>query len=91
MSNVIQQIQKGSQFEIIVRGRVKEDWSHWLGNFFIEPLDNIGKGQTTKISGAITDQAALRGLMNQIWDLNLVIISFQQIDTLLDKKEGEKI
>lgn len=81
MSNVKKQKQEGIQFEIIVRGRVKEDWSHWLGNFFIEPLDNVGKGQTTKISGAITDPAALRGLMNQIWDLNLVIISYQQLDT----------
>lgn len=81
MANDISQKQEGIQFEIIVRGRVKEDWSHWLGNIFIKPLEDVGKGQTTKISGIIPDQAALRGLMNQIWDLNLVIISYQQMDT----------
>jgi len=81
MSKITKQKQEGIQFEIIVRGRVKEDWSHWLGNIFIEPFDNVGKGQTTKIFGVIADQAALRGLMNQIWDLNLVIISYQQMDT----------
>ena len=36
--------------------------------------------QVTILSGEIVDQAALRGLLNRLWDLNLVLRSVQQID-----------
>ena len=77
-------------FQIIVKGWVKESWSKWLGNLSIDPKFDDHSRQITIITGKVSDQAALRGLMNQIWDLNLVILSFQQIDLKLDEQEGEK-
>ena len=34
----------------------------------------------TILSGVLSDQVALRGLLNRLWDLNLVLRSVQQID-----------
>ena len=86
MSGLVQQKQDGFHVQITVKGWVKESWSKWLGNLSIDSkLDNHAK-QITIFTGNVSDQAALRGLMNQIWDLNLVIISFQQIDSNMGNK-----
>ena len=86
MTDIANHKQDDIHFQIIVKGWVKESWSKWLGNFFIDPKLDDHSGQISIITGYVSDQAALRGLMNQIWDLNLVIISYQQIDTKLDNK-----
>ena len=36
--------------------------------------------QVTTLSGLLIDQVALRGLLNRLWDLNLVLRSVQQFD-----------
>lgn len=86
MSDFVKQKQDGIHIQIIVKGWVKESWSKWLGILSIDPKLDDHARQITIFTGNVSDQAALRGLMNQIWDLNLVIISFQQIDSNLDNK-----
>ena len=34
----------------------------------------------TTLSGAVVDQAVLRGILDKIWDLNLVLISVIRIE-----------
>jgi hypothetical protein len=34
----------------------------------------------TTLTGPVADQAALRGLLSKIWDLNLVLISATRIE-----------
>jgi hypothetical protein len=91
MTDFTNQKQDEIHFQIIVKGWVKDSWSKWLGNLSIDPILDDHSDQITIITGNVSDQSALRGLMNQIWDLNLVIISFQQIDTKLDNKRRRKI
>ncbi len=89
MSDNTQQNNDFIYFQIIVQGMVNESWSLWLGNISIEPLGDFHSGKVTKLFGKVIDQAALRGLINQIWDLNLPIISYQQKDPQLEEREGE--
>lgn len=91
MTDFTNQKQDDIYFQIIVKGWVKESWSKWLGILSIDPKLDDQLRQITILTGNVSDQSALRGLMNQIWDLNLVIISFQQIDTKLDHKRRRKI
>lgn len=91
MTDFPNQKQDDIHFQIIVKGWVKESWSKWLGILSIDPKLDDHLRQTTILTGKVSDQSALRGLINQIWDLNLVIISFQQIDTKLDNKRRRKI
>jgi hypothetical protein len=67
-------------YQITVEGKIDSSWSDWLGGMRLvsqkEPDDRI----VTILSGVLTDQAALRGLLNRLWDLNLVVRSLQQVD-----------
>ena len=62
---------------ITVEGQVPDSWSEWLNGMQVSFRNQAGDRQTTTLSGRIVDQVALRGLLNRLWDLNLVLISLQ--------------
>ena len=62
-------------YQIKVRGRLKGKWSNWLNGRVVE-FRNDGEGSNaTTIRVSVPDQAALRGVLNKIWDLNLTLLS----------------
>ena len=66
---------KPSLYQIVIQGELNESWSDWLDDMIFEVKnDSLAKSQT-RICGTLPDQAALRGLLTKIWDLNLTIIS----------------
>ena len=62
-------------YHITFLGRLEEKWTDWLGGGVsgIEPADE-GENRTLLIV-LVPDQAALRGILNKLWDLNLILIS----------------
>ena len=67
-------------YRIVVDGQLHESWSDWLGKVILERKDKrLDVCQTILIS-AVPDQAALRGLLNHLWDLNLKIISVNKCE-----------
>ena len=67
-----------SLYRIVVEGELHESWSNWLGNVDLERrIQGLDSCHTILLS-EIPDQAALRGLLNRIWDLNLEIISLDK-------------
>lgn len=62
--------------EIKVKGTLKQDWSDWLEGLIVSSQPN---GETI-LSGLVTDQAMLLGLLNRIHGLNLQLLSFSQVD-----------
>ena len=66
-----------AHYEIVVDAQL--DRSRWSGWF--EGMDiRIAETGTTVISGPVSDQAALHGLLAKVRDLGLVLISVQQRD-----------
>ena len=63
-------------YEIRVKGRVDVDWVSWFSGVTIT---NVGEDEIL-LSGELPDQSALHGLLAQIRDLNLTLISVQQIE-----------
>jgi hypothetical protein len=63
-------------YQIRVQGQLETRWSDWFNDFTI-----MCDGEQTVLTGQVTDQAALRGLLNKIWDLNLILISLDRIAT----------
>jgi hypothetical protein len=62
-------------FEITARGRLDARWSDWFDGFEIA-CSVAGDGPPiTTLTGAVEDQAALRGILWRLWDLNLELIS----------------
>ena len=58
-------------YTITIEGGLEESWSDWFDGMTIRPEP----GGETSIAGPVPDQAALVGLINQIHDLGLVLIS----------------
>lgn len=58
-------------YEIKIRGHLEEHWSDWLGGLEISH-DTQGN---SLITGNVPDQAALHGILAQIRDLGLTLIS----------------
>lgn len=66
---------KTNQYQILVEGELSDSWSDWLGDVILEVEDETPGSSISRISGALLDQAALRGLLTKLWDLNLRLIS----------------
>lgn len=61
-------------YEICIEGILPDLWSDWFDNLEI----NIGPDSVTTLSGSLSDQAALIGVLNKIQSLNLMIISVKR-------------
>jgi hypothetical protein len=72
-----EQINKASSglFEIHVSGHLDESWSDWLEGLEVKLLDN---GEMI-LYGHIGDQAALMGVLNKLYRLNLTLLSVNEI------------
>ena len=57
--------------EIRIKGQIDTDWSELLYGLIIVPT---GEGETHLV-GQVRDQAMLRGLLNELADLGLELIS----------------
>lgn len=64
--------------EVRIKGQLQQDWSDWFGALAIS---NPSDGETL-LSGEMTDQSAVLGLLNRIHGLNLRLISCSQTDAL---------
>ena len=86
MDAVIQRLKEHAQacqartYQIKVEGRLDASWSGWFNDMTIT-LDR----DATILTGPVADQAALRGMLCKLWDLNLTLISVRQ---LIATKEG---
>jgi hypothetical protein len=58
-------------YQIRVEGQLDESWSEWLGGLTITQQAN---GETL-LSGRIPDQAALHGILDKLYGMNLTLIS----------------
>jgi hypothetical protein len=76
-------------YEIVVRGELGQRWSKWLDGLAhtVEVRESNPEGTVLKIE--VRDQAALRGLLNQLWDLNLTLVRVLPIHPQADK-EGDR-
>ena len=75
-------------YEIQVQGELDLSWQTFFNGLVINLGHDVGLSPTTTLISPVTDQAALRGLLCKLWDLNLTVISVRQLEA--DRKEEEK-
>ena len=61
-------------YQIRVKGQLDLSWSDWLEGLEVKLLEN---GEMI-LSGHIRDQAALMGLLNKLYGLNLPLLSVSE-------------
>ncbi len=67
-------------YQIIVEGKIDPSWSEWLGGMQATSQRSADGLLVTILTGSVRDQSALRGLLNRLWDLNLVLRLVKRID-----------
>jgi len=68
---------KGKIFEICLEGHLEARWAKWFDGLVIT-FDEKGN---TLLSGPVTDQAALHGLLKKVRDLGIPLISVNSVES----------
>ena len=74
----------GFVYQITIEGIVKDSWSDWFHGMEIISYEYSEGNVVTTFSGWVADQAALRGLLIKLWDLNTTIIAVNKIGSVKD-------
>ena len=65
-----------SGYRLRINGHLDQHWSSWFGDLTLTHEDD----GTTCLTGAVTDQAQLHGLLTKIRDLGVTLISVTVVD-----------
>ena len=65
---------KQAVYRIEVEGQLDKSWSGWFCGMTLSYQDEV-----SILTGPLADQAALRGLLSKIWDLNLTLVSITRL------------
>ena len=63
-------------YRLRVDGHLDDHWSPWFGDLTLTHEDD----GTTSLTGVVSDQAELHGLLTKIRDLGVTLISVEAID-----------
>jgi hypothetical protein len=66
----------GGFYEIHIKGQLNESWSDWLEGMEVKLLAN---GEMILL-GQIRDQAAMMGILNKLYRLNLTLLSLSEVN-----------
>lgn len=72
-------------YRLRVAGHLDDHWSPWFGDLTLTHEDD----GTTSLSGFVSDQAELHGLLTKIRDLGVTLISVEVIDRPTVEMAGE--
>jgi hypothetical protein len=64
-------------YQIKLVGRLGQEWSTSFDNLDLQVESTENGSPITTLSGTVTDQAALHGLLRQVCDLGLVLLSVE--------------
>lgn len=65
-----------ADYEVLVKGRLDDRWTAWFDGLTVIPRADA----TTVIRVAGADQAALHGLLRQVRDAGLTLVSVTRVD-----------
>lgn len=71
-------------YQIRIRGHLDQLWSDWFEGLAIRWDDN----GDTLLTGSVTDQSALHGLLRKIRDLGVTLVSINQVGVTAEPDHG---
>lgn len=76
-------------YQIKAQGQLDESWSDWFDQMTVTVEGNADGLPVTILTGPVIDQAALHGILRRINDLNLPLLSVEQIDVSEDEQHED--
>jgi len=70
--------QQSAFYHITVQGELDAAWQDWFSGMTIATELGADGVVMTILKGSVADQAALRGILNKVWDLNLTLVSVKR-------------
>jgi len=70
-----------AKYQISVQGRIKPSWSERLQGMTIRMAPAEADPPVTALEGELRDQAALAGVLNTLYEMHLVLLSVQRLNT----------
>jgi hypothetical protein len=67
-------------YEIQVQGELDRGWETYFGDLAVTLTHTGGQTPLTSLIVPVADQAALRGMLCKLWDMNLTLISVRHIE-----------
>ena len=71
----------GNSYRIKVKETLDHSFTDWFGDLTLTPQ----KDGKTLLVGPFTDQSALRGLLDQLWNFNITVLSVERIENENDQ------
>jgi len=81
--------QQQQVYQIRVQGGIDRRRSGWFEGMTMGFERTRDGTLLTTLTGAVADQARLRGMLSKLWDLNLTLISVVRIET--PEREPERV
>ena len=73
-------LDRPATYQIRVPGHLDESWSDWAGEMTITVESESDGPPVTTLTGVVADQAALQGLLRQLYSLGLPLISVNRVE-----------
>ena len=67
-------------YQIRIQGWIGPHWADWFGGLAMTYEGTEDDSLLTVLAGPVADQAALRGILCKLWDLNLTVLSVIQVE-----------
>ena len=69
-----------ARYRICIQGTLDKNWSAYCGGMTIEHENNPKRGAMTIMTGRLTDQSALIGVLISLYDIGCPILSVEYIE-----------
>ncbi len=74
-------MQGPATYRVCVQGRLDPHWADLLGGMNITEVRQTERDVETILVGRLEDQAALAGLLNSLYELQLPVVSMQCLES----------
>jgi hypothetical protein len=68
-----------ASYQILVQGRLESSWAARLGDMALTVHEREGQPTVTELTGWISDQAALMGVLGQLYALGVTVVSVERL------------
>jgi len=69
-----------ARYRICIQGTLDKNWSIYCGGMTIEHENDPKRGAMTIMTGRLTDQSALIGVLNSLYDIGCPILSVEYME-----------